>query len=324
MNKLIVLIGCSLILTGCSSSINTRASLNDGAEVVKVISLENDQEQMYINDDMKEVIDEINNLREKYKDILKEGNFESLYINIYDNYQRDSYDTRFDNNMSRYNEDYFNDLVQIIDKSIAHGLKDYVDEMSNKKLEPNDSISKKIGRAVATVITADNINYKDNRIVIELNILDIKDDNYRNIFNKISDNNYILDNVVKGEELDLINFVNCNGYTRNYRANNPSIRYNLFLKDKEIEKVNILIKKVKDNKLDGIDIEVFLNLLSSLNLNEEEKKVLLEEYRNIFEEKVNSRKTSTEKYNIIIEGNKGNKYLGENKQFIYFSIENRL
>ncbi|HAE91692.1 MAG TPA: hypothetical protein DCG60_03475 [Tissierella sp.] len=323
MKKLIGLIGCSLILTSCSGTVNTEDNFNNRVRIVKAHSLRDNQEQVYVEEYIKNVIDEINHLGEKYKDVLKNDNFDLLYINIYDNYPRDSYNTRFDNNMSRYHEDYFNDLIQIIDKSIAHGLKAYVKEMSNKKLEPNTLLSKKIGRAIVTVSTADNINYKDNRIAVELNILDIKDNDYRNIFNKISDDNYILDNVIKGEELDLINFVNSSGYIGNYRTENPSIRYNLFLKNKEIEKVNILIKKDKDSELDVIDIEVYLNLLSSLNLNKEERILLLEEYRDIFEEKVNSKKISTEKYNIIIEGNKGNKYLGESKQFIYFSIEKK-
>lgn len=320
MRKLIYIVGTSLILTGCSTSISSPTFVDTVATEVGAIEYTR-QKNVYINDDMKKVIEDINSLSDKYKKDMDERQFDSLYIDIYEeDYQRIK-DINF-NNKHIYGPKYFNELVEILDKSLAEGLKDYVNEMKDKKFEDDGTVIEKIGN---TVVFIEPIgNDEENYISIKVNFLDVEDEYYRDIFNKVSDGKYVLDNVIRGEKLNLIDFVNINAnnpkYYYEYKDNNLEIRYNMFLEDKDIEKVNILMKGKMGLELEYDDIGVFINLLNTLELSENEKDLLLNEYKNIVGKDVN-KTISLDNYKVLINYNKANTYSDNDKKLIYFSIE---
>lgn len=319
MKRWIYMVGVSLLLTGCSTE-SVEIEDNNVATIEDTASIEyTSEEGMYLNDDMKEVILDINALREKYKDAIDDRGPDSLYINIYEDSVNWIKDIEFDNNQI-HNVNYFNDLIEVLDKSIASGLKDYISQMKNKALEYDDIITKKIGRTV--VYTENRDRSGGNYISIKMNLLDIKDDYYRDIFNNISDDKYILDKLVMGKDLNLIDFVNINNIDHRYNYSNLSIRYNMFFKDKDFTKVNILVQGEKGKDLEYDDIGVFIKLINRLNINkQEEKDQLVDEYKNILKEQSTSKKISLDNYDLLIKSGKGDTYTGNNGKLVYFSIQ---
>lgn len=304
MKKWIFLLGASLILTGCS----TTGSVT--SEVQK--------KGLYINDDMKKIIKDINDLNDKYSKDMPMDNryYDSLYIDMDSNIERIK-NISFDRHT--YGDEYFKKLVQILDKGLAEGLEDYVLDMKDKRLEPDETIVEKIGRTI--VYIQNRGGNEGNYMSINVDFLDLEDDYYRDRINKISNGKYILDNFITGEKLDLLEFLNFSNSNYRNDYNNVGIRYSMFFKDEDIEKVNILIQRKKESEFKDDDMEVFINLLNSLELKEGEKDLLVEKYKNIFEKKVNKRKINLDNYKLLINPNKGNFYSGKNKQLIYFSIE---
>lgn len=320
MRKLIYIVGASLMLTGCSASISSPTFVDTVATEVGAIEYTREK-NVYINEDMKKVIEDINSLSDKYKKDMDERQFDSLYIDIYEEDYGRIKDINF-NNKHIYGPKYFNELVEILDNSLAGGLKEYVNEMKDKKFKDDGTVIEKIGN---TVVFIEPIgNDEENYISIKVNFLDVEDEYYRDIFNTVSDGKYVLDNVIRGEKLNLIDFVNINAnnpqYYYEYKANNLEIRYNIFLEDKDIEKVNILMKGKMGLELEYDDIGVFINLLNTLELSENEKDLLLNEYKNLVGKKVN-KTISLDNYKVLINYTKGNTYSDNDKKLIYFSIE---
>lgn len=335
MKKIIVLVMGCLLLTSCinESEIKQASTVLQG----EIQSTRVKSRTTYISDDVKETVEEINNLREEYKDLLDEDEFNSIYIDIYDKDTRDGSVQEifeFYNRFGSSEEKYFNELVQILDKREAQGLKDYVDEVNKMNFDEKDILVKKIGRAVVYVERPGPYTQKKH-IFIRVNLADIKDEDYRDIFDKISGGKYILKNVftegkfeppmVDPLSRDLISFENDelfmkSNYSSDY-AKFASIRYEVLLKDKEIDKVNILLSRRNNEKLKKEDIEVFVNLLNVLDIREADRGKLLQGYRNIFEEKIDKSALDTEGYKIYVKYNKGNNYIGDRKENIYIAIE---
>lgn len=326
MKKLILIVFSCLILTSCSSTVKLRKNaVIDLEEISSVAYIQ--EKSTYINDNMKKTIDEINNLKEKYEESLElDDDFSPIYIDIYEIDDMESSNHRsmenniiISNNRRYYNLDYFNDIVEILDKQEAVGLKDYVEEAYNMKLEPNEIIIKKIGRTVVHV--ENRIGNEEYYIAINMNIRDIRDEEYRKVFHKISDDKYIFSNIFIGENLNLISFVNDELLMNNYNSKFAKIRYEVLLKDKDINKVNILVSRNREEKLKEEDIEVFNNLLDILKLREDSKEELIKKYENIFKEKISREKLKLDGYNIYINGNKGNKSIETKVENIYISIK---
>lgn len=336
MKKIIVLVMTCLMLTSCvnESSIKQSSAILQG-EVQTSRGFKSGT--TYINDDIKENIEEINTLRDKYKDSLDEDEFNSVYIDIYDkeNRNRSTQDVfDFYNRSGVVEEEYFNDLVQILDKREAVGLKDYINEVDKMDFDENDILVKKIGRAVVYVERMGPYSQKKH-IFIRVKLSDIKDENFRDTFDKISEGKYILNNVFTEGKLeppivdplsrDLISFENDELFMKSLDSSQytkfASVRYELLLKDKEIDKVNILLSRRNDEKLKTEDIEVFINLLNVLDIEEADRGKLLKAYRNIFQEKIDKSALDIEGYSIYVKYNKGNNYIGDKKENIYISIE---
>ncbi|HZK32890.1 MAG TPA: hypothetical protein VFC60_00185 [Tissierellaceae bacterium] len=332
MKKIIILIISCLILTSCSNTAGLNNNLN--ALVEDVTDTYTEGQTTYIDDEMKETIDEINNLRDKYKLSLDELEIKTIYIDIYDkdNRRGNTQDTFTLNNIhGGYIKEYFDDIVKILDKKEAIGLKNYINKAYDMNLQPNEQYIKKIGRSVIHVENrgGDETNY----IAIKTKLTNIKDEDYKAIFEKISRDKYILDNVVSEQKLDspaidplssdLISFVNDELFMNPVNSKSVEIRYELLLKDKDIDKVNILLSRRHDEKLKKEDIEVFINLLNVLDIKEADRGKLLQGYRNIFEEKIDKSLLDIEGYRIYVKYNKGNNYIGDRKENIYIAIEKK-
>ena len=322
MKKWILILGASLILTGCSRFTDRVAVVEDKGFIkyageVGFVGYSKPKD-LYINEDMKNLILEINNLREKYKDGIDDRGYDSVYIDIY-GYDDGKVEDIVFSNESIYSDEYFYDLVEVLDRNAAEGLMDYIIDMKDKELNYNEPIVKKIGRAVVNV--ENRIGNLENYISLKINVMDIEDEYYRQIFDGIADDKYILDDVIIGEELNLIDFINLSNSYFAYDPNSVNIRYNMLLRDKDIEKVNILIQGVNLLELKDDDMDVFINLLNSLDLSGKDKDLLVGECKTIFEKKPNNKKISLDNYNILINSRKENIHREEVSNLTYFSIE---
>lgn len=316
MRKLIYVLGLLLVLTGCSTSISTDDKGVVVPEEVEAI-IDRDENAMYVDDDFKKVIIEINSLREKYKSSNDENDSNLLYIDIYNT---NNVTVNFDNQMFGSKE-YFDDLIEILDKSIAKGLKDHIKEVKDKEIGDNKVVLRKIGRvAIYAENAQEYMEDKENFIFIKINFSDLKDEYYSKLLDKVSADKYLLENMIIGDKLNMIDFVNIDN---NYLSSDDylSIRYNMYLKDKEIKKVNILMQGKNSLELEPEDIDVFVNLLNTLELKEEDKELLLNDYKDIFLTKSNNKKITLDSYKISINSNKGNTYSGADRKLVYFSIE---
>lgn len=191
MKKLIYIIGLSLVLTGCTYETGEyEENYNSFPEDINYEGYRS-SEGGYLNEDMKLVIKDINALTEKYKDKdnIDEMGADSLYINIYEDSIGWIDDIAF-NNYDMRNSDYFNELIEVLDRSIAEGLSDYVSQVRGQELEDKGLITRKIGRTV--VYAEDRGDEGANYIQVKINLLDIKDQYYREVFESISDGKYIV------------------------------------------------------------------------------------------------------------------------------------
>lgn len=304
------------MLTGCSTSVSVSDVETTNVALASDMNLGYAQEKgLYINDDMKKVILEINKLNDEYRVDDNEWRYDYLYIDMDHNLERIK-DSSI-GNKGDYQDGYFDELIKILDKGLAEGLGDYISEMEDKSLEIDETIIKKIGR---TVVFVQNRGREENYINIKINFLDLEDEYYKDIFDKVSNGKYILDNLVIGEKLNLMELINFNNSYYGYDYSNVDIRYNMFFQDKDIEKVNILIQRKKEASFKDEDIDVFINLLNSLELKEGEKDLLVGEYKSVFDKKLSNKKINLDNYKLTIKANKGKLYSGKDK-LVYFSIE---
>lgn len=319
MKKIICILGLALLLTGCSTnSVKVEDNIESVPNEVNSI-IDSNEKATYIDDDIKQVIRDINNLREKYKDGMDENEYdnESPYVDINNPGIKE---IKFNNEMFN-DKDYFKELVEILDKDVAEGLKEHIIKMKNKKIEENEIILRKIGRVV--IYTENKGEDIDNYTSIKVDFSDIKDEDYKALFNEVSGDKYVLDNIIIGDKLNMIDFINLNNAYNltDYDYNYLSIRYNMFLEEKDIKKVNILMQGKNESNIEDDDIDVFNNLLNTLELNQEDKSLLLKNYKDIFQKKSNNKEIALEDYKVLINTTKGNAYSRNDKRLVYFSIE---
>lgn len=256
MKKIIYVLGLALILSGCSSGFISTEEEEEELLVTKELeeTIDSSERGMYIDDEFKSVILEINSLREKYKDSPEEDEViydhsdgygyedEFLYIDIYD-----SSNASFTiDNSSFNNMEYFKDLVEILDKSIAEGLKEDIEEMNDKEIEEGKLLLRKIGKVAVYGENGGGYTEDDkNLISIKINFADLKDEYYSELFNKISEDKYLVDNMIVTDRSDMMDFSNINNSYYDLENDYLSIRYNIYLKDRDIKKVNILMQGKK-------------------------------------------------------------------------------
>lgn len=322
MKKLIFTLISLSLLTGCTRSVEVSNPEDTIVIEEEVGSLEYTREEdMYVKDEIKLVISDINDLREKYKDEVDDIDLDTVYIVAYGGDIETIQNFVIDKN-DLPNKNYFDDLVDILDNSISVGLKDHLDDMEDEYLEPDELDIKKIGRTV--VFTENRGEYEDNHIYIVVNFLDIKDEYYDDIFHSISADKYILDNVIYGKDLNLVSFVNPNNSFFMYNSDNfLKIRYNMFFEEKEMVKVNILLQGENGLDLEYDDLGVFINLLNKMDLSGDEKDLLIEEYNNVFKEQGKRKNIDLDKYKAFVDYSKGSNSEEINNRLVFFSIEKK-
>lgn len=332
MRKLgIFLITSSLVLTSCATTVTDFGEIAQIEETEFTETVGN--RNTYVSAEMKDTVEKINDLAGKYKEEIDRGDFGPVYIDIYesDNIEGSIQDVfSMDNANYNYSKEYFNDVVEILDENISIGLKNFVQEASEMELQPEEQIIEKIGKTVVHVER--DIGRGRNYIGISTRLTDAKDEDYRDLLQRISKDNYILDNIYTeglgyedknhSQVHNLISFVNPEVLVNRHVSSSARVRYEVLLKDKNIEKVNLLLSRKADEELREEDIDVFVNLLDYLKI-EEEKGELVKRYKNIFEERKDKISLDTSDYNIKVLKGKGNNYIGERRENIYISIEEK-
>lgn len=316
MKKLFFVLIFSLLLTGCSPRIMHLGTNNSFVSEEKYAGIDRYGELLYVEDEFKEIILKINNLKEKYKNIELETGDNPLYIDVNNDY---NLIVDFDSNM--FSKEYYNDLIKILDGSIAKGLKDYIKDMETQKIEGGKVILKRIGRVA--IYAEDREGFKDNFISIKVDFSSLKDENYKDIFSEVFEDKYFLNNIETADKLNMMNLVNLNSLFDLYYDEHLAIRYNVFLNNKDIKKVNILMQGQDNTELAQDDINVFINLLNTLDLNDNEKGLLLNKYNGVFQTKSSNQKISLDNYNLLINDSKGNSYSRKDRKLAYFSIERK-
>lgn len=125
-----------------------------------------------------------------------------------------------------------------------------------------------------------------------------------------------------GHELNLIDFANISSDESMYPYDNLNIRYNMFFKDKDFKKVNILIQGENNEEMPYDDVGVFINLLNNLDIKEQdEKDILVNEYKNALKDKDKTKDMSFDNYNLLIKSGKGDTYTGNDRKLVYFSLQ---
>ncbi len=183
MKKIICILGLSLFLTGCSGAFIKGEDMGQilPDEIDSIV--DNNDKATYVDDDIKEVIVHINSLREKYKNSMNEEQYE--YEAPYIDLQNPGMKGLVFDNYSFNDKDYFKDLIQILDKSVAEGLEDHIGEMRLADIEDSEIVLRKIGRAL---IYAENRGEdNENYISIKVDFSDIRDEDYKAILDQISD-----------------------------------------------------------------------------------------------------------------------------------------
>lgn len=306
MRKLTLVVLLALIVSGCSplSKASIERELNESWQESKNLA--------YVNDKGKYAIREINNLGEKYG----EGR-STVYIDEYDslslsNIMIESY---------AFEEDYFNDMVEILEETLAPGLKEAIKEgIKSGKDQP---ISIRTGPVNVYV----DSRYDQAEVILNINFLDVNNKVYQDLIAGFEDYNYYLDGFAQGKEFDRINLANKYSSQDIYYSRTRSlfggVRIDLILDDDYIKKANVLISKDGDSYSEE-DLKAFEHLLSVMDIKGESKDRLMEEYIKIFENKPSNLNLKLDGLDIRVVANKGNKNrsYGKTIEFIYFSIEN--
>lgn len=311
MKKIIIpLIGC-LLFTSCS----------DSTFVEETYIVESQEMNTKISEESMEVVNEINNLRDKFMKLDYEG-VNYLYIDAYEDGEVIN-DINYDNYRDEKGE-YFYEIIEILDGHISSGLKEYIEKVEKKEISEPEV--KQFGQTL--VYVEPSKSNEKNYVSIKILLSEIKDGDDRILFENISSYKYFLDKTYSGEGFQLIDFLNKEASMSGIRFRNyddldsKQIRYSLFLKEGDIKKVNIFIKKYSNAKLSDDDREVFFNLLKEMKLPESEIVTLSDEYKNLFTNDVGIKKIDLDSYKVYINGKKGNEKTSDSKN-IYFSIEEK-
>ncbi len=170
MRKWMFLLAGSLILTGCSTSVSVSNVETTSVVLASDMNLGYRGEKgLYINDDMKRVIQDINKLNDEYAAHDNDWRYDYLYIDLDYNLERIRDMTL--GNQRNYQEGYFDGLIKILDQGLAEGLEDYILEMEAKNLEMDETVIKQIGRTV--VYVQNRGGDQENYISIKINFLDL-------------------------------------------------------------------------------------------------------------------------------------------------------
>ncbi|AFS78876.1 hypothetical protein Curi_c18700 [Gottschalkia acidurici 9a] len=317
MKRLGLMVLSTIILTGCTST-NGILTIKDIEEIdhKQVEEIVNKQKNiLYTPEEVNEVITKINNL-----------GAETIDKNEY------THEIVARNYSSKEEKEYFNKVVDILDETIAKGLRNYIDSHAEIDIGKEGVQTAIIGR-VSVYIDNDNINrmYYDenenigNNISIKIYTKDIKDKEYLNLINSIKAKDFLLQDIKLGKYQNLIkisNVIYLHDQKDVLKKTPPQVSYEIFTKDKEIEKVRVSIIKEKSIDVEGKDITPLKNIGSILRFNTKDFKVLEDITSNINQNVKGNKKISTDgleyKYRNI---EKVDRYTESKQHMIEVTIE---
>lgn len=323
MKKIGLLLACTVVLSGCTP---TNGILNEKEVNVpsyeKIKPLIEEQEKIsYTPEDVKLFMDELKKINNSIE--TKEGsNYISMVLDGVNRFGGGNFS--YETGVGIYSDDNskveFQQLVDALDKTIAKGIKLYLDK--NGDVE-TDGVAKstKIGRVWIHIKTEESDpNYKEhpdytegdeyrkttskikplkNNIDLRIQIRDVKDDKYKKLVNSVITDDLTLDSIKIGKEKNLITLNNIefkNG--DNSLKQKPLINYELFVTDGEIDKARISIISVTDKKLNDQDLELLEKLSTKFDFKNGDIKILEEIRNNIKNNKNGKSSKTTDRFNF--------------------------
>lgn len=332
MKKAIVLIGSLIFLTGCGGKPISEKEIKswDSTSFESVAS--KNLSNLKVSDSMKEAIKEINSLADKYEGI--EDSYNLININLNDPNQIKHGTEVFTSSLS---EAYFNDVVDILDETEAVGIKDFVDEYKTKEMDEG-IYSSKIGNTVVTVTYVGSLSRTEdsngetieevmeepgnNYIEIMLNFTDSAQTKYKEVYNDISQDEYIFGGVYYGDKLNTLEFYNAASAV-NSSDKKMKIKYNLLFKDENLDKAKMFISKNSEESYDDKDLKVFMNLLDKLEIDESEKHKVVENLKDSLETKVGKKTVDLGKSTMYINDKLNTSAKGSELKKIYISFDKK-
>lgn len=305
MKKLGLLLVTSMFLSGCSATqgiFSERDIISASKQDIEL--LENKQQNIsYIDQDVEDFLDQTNKANEKYKD----SEFDYGYLNMGYQLQNQEEDTSeflhqvyIESNPDQDAEIQFEELVDILDKTIGKGIKLYLDNNANK--DNQEVKSTKIGRTW--------VSSSSNGVNLIIKLKDIKDKQYNELVNEIQDENLIIDSINIGKQQDLITLSNLDyknyGQYGEYRSTNAALSYQLFMENKEIQKIRMVIRKDASQSInDSLEPLTRISNKLKFDLGDINK---LEEIKTLIKaNKTNKKSWSSDKYNFSYRNLEGEK-----------------
>lgn len=312
MKKIGLLLACTVVLSGCTptNGILKEKDVNTlSYEKVKPL-IEEREKISYIPEDVKLFIDELKKIN---NGIQTKEDYNYISMILEDINRSGGGNFSYETVVGRYSEDdskvEFQYLVDALDKTIAKGIKLYLDK--NGDVE-TDGVAKstKIGRVWIHINTQEpdpyytehhNSNTKPlkNNISLRIQIRDVKDDKYKELVNSVITDSLTLDSIKVGKEKNLITLNNIEFKNDDNSKNlKPLINYELFVSDDEIDKARISIISVMDKNVDDQDLELLEKLSSKFDFKNGDIKILEEIRTNIKNNKNGKVSKSSDKFNF--------------------------
>lgn len=318
MKKIGLLLACTIVLSGCSPTNGILKEKDVNVQTHKSVEmLIKEQEKIsYLPEDVKLFLQE---LKEVEKNLESKDGYNYLRMVIEDINRFEGGKFVYETGVGIYSDDYtkkeFEYLVDALDKTIAKGIKLYIDKNGDVELG-DDTKATKIGRVWINIMTEEvdpNVdpNYiasggglsklkpSKNNISLSIQIRDVKNEQYKKLVNSLIEDNLTLYSIKDGKEKDLITLNNIefkNGIRS--QTQNPAINYELFVEEDEIDKVRISIISAKGKIVTDQDLKLLEKLSSEFDFKNDDIKVLEDIRKNIKSNKNGKFEKSSDRFSF--------------------------
>lgn len=340
MKKIALLLISIVLLSGCTA---TNGIVNnsdiEAANFESIKSLIEEQKNVsYIPKDVKEFVSKAKEAGSKQPEVSNEY----LDVRLQDSdYIEDSsflYEVYRDYNDSASISN-FNKLIDVLDETISKGIKLYLDKNIDLELEKPGKVMK-IGRVWIFIspiekefLEANNMDseidrdpdYKvpKNEVMLIMKVKDIKDEKYKKLIDNIQGEDLILESIKVGKEQNLIQLNNMESKQHDgYSLNKPSINYQLFVKDGNINKMRMSLTTPSKEKINN-EMKSLLRVTNQLEFNSEDMRKLEEIKTLIKENKVGKESLSSEQFQFSYKNSENKDYSYEGRNLIEVIIERK-
>lgn len=340
MKKIGLLIISTMLLSGCTDTngiVNNMDIKAANYESVKPL-IEEQKNVSYIPADVKDFVSKAKQVDSKqpevsneYLDIrLQDSNYIEDSSFLYEVY-RDYYDADSISN--------FDKLIEVLDETISKGIKLYIDKNIDLEIEKPGKVMK-IGRVwifispIEEEFLEENIDlelakdpdYKapKNEVMLIMKVKDIKDKKYKELIDNIQGDDLILESIKIGKEQNLIQLSNVESRQYSgYSLNKPSINYQLFVKNGNIDKIRMSLASPSKEKINN-EIKSLLRITEQLEFNAQDMRNIEEIKTLIKENKVGKETLSSDKFKISYKNSENKDYLSEGRNLIEVIIERKI